>query len=367
MSRFRQTFDPDASPLQKARSTATEGRRFGPVGRLGSFGAGTIGKLGSTGLGVVHKVGSTGVGTVTAVGSTGLTGVAKIGETGIQGVQKIGETGIQGVQMIGLTGIQGVQMIGSAGLGGLQTGLHGAKTLVGSAGHAENDGAHDLAVDLSTGADDIPESLIGLDEDERGSSKAAETGDEMAGEAALKAIVGWIQSVGGTTSGTTLADLKAQGIQNQSKNIFTVILPPSFFGTAYHNAAIIIFAVLTTRVMTLLHMGWAWLVILLAFCMSVYSISIERTRARARDDIARELTKVRLVDETETADWINSLLDRAWLIAEPLLSGKSGSRSVLNPMLICRDSSLPPQPPSSPWSTTFSETVPYHRALIPSA
>lgn len=311
-----QTFDPDSTPLEKASATATGGRALGSVGKLGTTGIGVIGKIGSTGLGVVQKVGSTGVGAVTTVGSTGLGVTEQIASVGLSGVQKIGSTGIQGVQLIG-----------SAGIGGLGTGLHGVKSVVGASGHAENDGAHSLAVDLSTMEDDVPDTVIGLDDDERGSGKAveatsAETGDELPGEAMVKTVVGWLQSVGGTTSGNTLAELKTLNQQTQTKNIFTVILPPSFFGTAYHNAAIIIFAVLATRVLTLLRMGWAWHVILLAFCMSIYSISIERTRARARDDIARELTKTRLVDETESADWINSLLDRAWLIAEPLLSGK---------------------------------------------
>jgi len=78
---------------------------------------------------------------------------------------------------------------------------------------------------------------------------------------------------------------------------------------------------------------------------------------RARDDIQRELMKSRLVSETESADWINSLLDRAWLIAEPLLSGelvrsiRSSHTSVLKCGIL---SSRPPQPPSSHRSTKLS-------------
>jgi Ca2+-dependent lipid-binding protein len=45
-----------------------------------------------------------------------------------------------------------------------------------------------------------------------------------------------------------------------------------------------------------------------------------RVRRRARDDIQRELVKVRLASEHETADWINNFLDRFWLIYEPVLS-----------------------------------------------
>lgn len=47
---------------------------------------------------------------------------------------------------------------------------------------------------------------------------------------------------------------------------------------------------------------------------------MKRVRTRARDDIQRELVKSRLMDEHETADWINQFLDRFWLIYEPVLS-----------------------------------------------
>lgn len=330
-----QTFDPDASPLQKASATATGGRLLGSVGHLGTSGLGAVGKIGSTGFGVVQKVGSTGVGAVSTIGSAGV------------GV----------VTTVGSAGLHGAQAVGAVGLGGLDAGLHGVKSVVGASGHAENDGAHSLAVDLSTMDEDVPDEVIGLEEEETASHKAAETkteekGDELPGEAAVKKVVGWLQSVGGATGGDTIAELKALGQHTQAKNIFTVILPPSFFGTAYHNAAIVLFAVLATRVLTILHFGWGWLAILLAFCMSTYSISMDRTRARARDDIARELMKTRLVSETETADWINSLLDRAWLIAEPLLSGKPCLR-------ICFLSLIPnlAKPPLLRWSTTSCKTV----------
>jgi Ca2+-dependent lipid-binding protein len=47
---------------------------------------------------------------------------------------------------------------------------------------------------------------------------------------------------------------------------------------------------------------------------------MERVRRRARDDIQRELVKTRLVSEHESADWINNILDRFWLIYEPHLA-----------------------------------------------
>ena len=66
--------------------------------------------------------------------------------------------------------------------------------------------------------------------------------------------------------------------------------------------------------MTVLGFGWGWVILVLASCASYYSLSISRTRDRARDDIQRELVKTRLVTETESADWLNGFLDRFWLM-----------------------------------------------------
>lgn len=67
-------------------------------------------------------------------------------------------------------------------------------------------------------------------------------------------------------------------------------------------------------------LGWGWLFVLLAFCNTYYSISIERFRRNTRDDIQRELVKTRLKSEHESAEWLNNFLDRFWRIYEPVLS-----------------------------------------------
>ena len=76
----------------------------------------------------------------------------------------------------------------------------------------------------------------------------------------------------------------------------------------------ILFAVLVTRFITVLNFGWGWIFLVLASCTSYYTLSMTRTRQRARDDIQRELVKTRLVTETESADWLNGFLDRFWLM-----------------------------------------------------
>jgi Ca2+-dependent lipid-binding protein len=47
---------------------------------------------------------------------------------------------------------------------------------------------------------------------------------------------------------------------------------------------------------------------------------VKRFRTRGRDDVQRELVKIRLTTETETADWLNNFLGRFWLLYEPVLS-----------------------------------------------
>jgi Ca2+-dependent lipid-binding protein len=79
-------------------------------------------------------------------------------------------------------------------------------------------------------------------------------------------------------------------------------------------------AIVVTHFLTLFRLGWGWIFILMGFCATYYSTSIERVRRRSRDDILRSLTKTRLANESETADWMNTFLERFWLIYEPVLS-----------------------------------------------
>jgi Ca2+-dependent lipid-binding protein len=192
--------------------------------------------------------------------------------------------------------------------------------------------ARALVID-STPASNLPAPTISVDDINRASR---EEGEGFGGEKVepvasstqevenlQKSTIGWLDSIGGVKSPNSITESSESIQRTPSRNWFTENIPLEFYGTAYHNAGLILFAVLSTRAITLLRLSWGWIVVLLAFCMTMYSISIERTRARARDDIQRELMKSRLVSESESADWINSLLDRAWLIAEPLLSGES--------------------------------------------
>ncbi|CDO75883.1 hypothetical protein BN946_scf184672.g16 [Trametes cinnabarina] len=110
--------------------------------------------------------------------------------------------------------------------------------------------------------------------------------------------------------------------EEKDKEVLALFLKEQFYGEWYHNAALIVATVIVTHFLTRFHFGWGWLFVLLAFCSTYYSTSMKRLRARARDDIQRELVKTRLStdNEIESAEWINNFLDRFWLIYEPVLS-----------------------------------------------
>jgi len=55
-------------------------------------------------------------------------------------------------------------------------------------------------------------------------------------------------------------------------------------------------------------------------CTTFYETSIKRVRRNARDDLAREVAKKGLKTDVESAGWINSFMERFWLIYEPVLS-----------------------------------------------
>jgi Ca2+-dependent lipid-binding protein len=127
--------------------------------------------------------------------------------------------------------------------------------------------------------------------------------------------------------------------EEKDKGILDMFLAEQYYGSWYHNAALIFFvripigsrtrrltsidhfqAVFASHFLTRFHLGWGWLFLVLAACNTYYSTSMARVCRRARDDIQRELVKVRLASEHETAEWINHFLDRFWLIYEPVLS-----------------------------------------------
>ncbi|WAQ89720.1 hypothetical protein PtA15_11A411 [Puccinia triticina] len=103
-------------------------------------------------------------------------------------------------------------------------------------------------------------------------------------------------------------------------DLLETFLSEVYYGTWFHNAAVIFFAVAASHYITLFGGGWSSLIIILAICTTYYTTSIRRLRKNVRGDISRELAKQRLYQDHETVDWLNNFLNRFWLIYEPVLS-----------------------------------------------
>ncbi|KAI1797561.1 tricalbin [Ganoderma leucocontextum] len=117
-------------------------------------------------------------------------------------------------------------------------------------------------------------------------------------------------------------DLPTSAGDEQHKEILGRFLSEQYYGEWYHNAAMVVVAVLVTHFITRFNFGFGWVFIILAFCNTYYTASMLRTRRAVRDDIQRELVKTRFTaeNEVESAEWMNNFLDRFWLIYEPVLS-----------------------------------------------
>lgn len=87
----------------------------------------------------------------------------------------------------------------------------------------------------------------------------------------------------------------------------------------YHNAAVIVFACLSSWLVAVLGGGLGWVLLVMAACATYYRTSIRRTRRNFRDDVNREMAKSRLETDTESLEWINSFLVKFWPIYQPVL------------------------------------------------
>ncbi|KAI9810868.1 MAG: hypothetical protein M1826_003436 [Phylliscum demangeonii] len=97
-------------------------------------------------------------------------------------------------------------------------------------------------------------------------------------------------------------------------------LDEKFFGDWYHNAAVIVFACLSSWLVAVLGGGLGWLFIVMACCGTYYRTSVRRVRRNFRDDIEREMAKTRLETEVESIEWINNFLLKFWPIYQPVLA-----------------------------------------------
>lgn len=91
----------------------------------------------------------------------------------------------------------------------------------------------------------------------------------------------------------------------KSQSVLAEFVDEMYYGQWFHNAGVIFFAVLASHFATLFGGGFASLAVIIAFCATYYSTSIERTRRNARDDMTREVAKKGLRTDVESATWLN--------------------------------------------------------------
>lgn len=97
-------------------------------------------------------------------------------------------------------------------------------------------------------------------------------------------------------------------------------IPDAYFGDWYHNAAVIVFACISSWLVAVFGGGLAWVFIIMAICSTYYRTSLRRVRRNFRDDITREMALKRLETDTESLEWINSFLVKFWPIYQPVLA-----------------------------------------------
>ncbi|KAM9879158.1 C2 domain-containing protein [Verticillium dahliae] len=97
-------------------------------------------------------------------------------------------------------------------------------------------------------------------------------------------------------------------------------VPDKFYGDWYHNAAIIVFACISSWLVAVLGGGLGWVFMIMAACSTYYRTSLRRVRRNFRDDINREMQLKKLDNDHESLEWINSFLLKFWPIYQPVLA-----------------------------------------------
>ncbi|TIB34356.1 hypothetical protein E3P86_02821 [Wallemia ichthyophaga] len=97
-------------------------------------------------------------------------------------------------------------------------------------------------------------------------------------------------------------------------------LATRFFGRWYMNSGILILSMSLTIIIGKFNLGVGWVLLVLAAASTYYNTHMKRVKRNIKDDISRELSINRLESQRESAEWVNSFLDRFWLIYEPVLS-----------------------------------------------
>ncbi|RYP42912.1 hypothetical protein DL770_011954 [Monosporascus sp. CRB-9-2] len=131
----------------------------------------------------------------------------------------------------------------------------------------------------------------------------------------LAAKVGWTPKFGWPTDSVLEGDSLLDHTTWAEEN-----LPDNAFGDWYHNAAVIVFACISSWLVAVLGGGLAWVFIIMATCSTYYRTSLRRVRRNFRDDVTRELALKKLDNDHESLEWVNSFLVKFWPIYQPVLA-----------------------------------------------
>jgi len=129
--------------------------------------------------------------------------------------------------------------------------------------------------------------------------------------------VGWAPRFG---TGETQEEKKDDVMLSDHQTLLEGKLDDKFYGDWYHNAAVIVFACLSSWLVAVCGGGLGWVIIIMVTCGTYYRTSLRRVRRNFRDDITRELAKTRLGDDSESLEWMNSFLAKFWPIFAPNLA-----------------------------------------------
>ncbi|KAI8367199.1 C2 domain-containing protein [Choanephora cucurbitarum] len=97
-------------------------------------------------------------------------------------------------------------------------------------------------------------------------------------------------------------------------------LPSILYGGWYHNVAALFITAIVSYTLAKLKAGLGSIVLFCFVIASYYRVSTKRFRRDTRDDIQREIFKLKTEADEESVEWMNSFVQKFWLIFEPVLS-----------------------------------------------
>ncbi|KAG2236778.1 hypothetical protein INT48_006962 [Thamnidium elegans] len=129
---------------------------------------------------------------------------------------------------------------------------------------------------------------------------------------------GWTSMSFGQNPGGPLNIAATQS--RQYNDVLDELLPEFLYGAWYHNAAALFLTALSSWTLAKMNAGLGSILLVCLVLASYYSTSARRFRRNTRDDIQREITKLKLASDEESVEWMNSFVAKFWLIFEPVLS-----------------------------------------------